>query len=113
MTSRTPPTEKELQAAVIELARRLGWLVAHFHDSRREVRPGVFVGDKDAAGFPDLVLVHHSHGIKFRELKSATGKLTPAQKEWHFALNVAGVDADVWRPSDWPQRIALELEGRA
>lgn len=93
-------SEKDLQAAVMDLARRSGWMVAHWHDSRREVRPGVFVGDKDAAGFPDLVLVRNSE-LLFVELKSQKGKLRPEQHGWLEALTEAGQECHVWRPSDF------------
>lgn len=93
-------SESSLQKAVIELARLLGWKVAHFHDSRRQVRPGVFVGDKDAAGFPDLVLVRRNR-LVVAELKAEKGRLAPAQTTWLAALLEAGVDVHVWRPEDW------------
>jgi len=84
-------TERAFQQAVENLALRAGWLVYHTHDSRRS-RPG----------FPDLVLVHAARGlVLFRELKTQTGRLTPAQKRWLTDLKTAGADAAVWRPLDW------------
>ena len=91
--------EKAFQAKVIELARTMGWTVAHFSDSRRQVKPGVFVGDKDAAGFPDLVLVRER--VLFRELKAEKGRLSDKQAQWIADLEHAGADVKVWRPSDW------------
>ncbi len=107
-------SERQFQTAVIDYAERLGWKVAHFHDSRREVRPGVYVGDKAAAGFPDLVLVRDGR-LVFIELKTEKGRLGEPQKEWLNALmrvelllsmEAAGeprVQAYVFRPSDWPE----------
>ena len=80
-------SEKVFTKNVIDLARKLGWKVCHFHDSRRQVRPRVFVGDKDAAGFPDLVLVKNQTLI-FSELKSEDGVMSQAQKDWYNALDV-------------------------
>ena len=57
-------TEAQLQDAIVQMARVLGWLVYHTFDSRRS-----------AAGFPDLVMVRNGRLI-FAELKSATGKAT-------------------------------------
>lgn len=95
--------ERQLQSQVIDLARLHGWKVWHFHDSRRQVAPGVLVGDSDAAGFPDLVLVHAQRGrILFRELKSNKGRLTVMQEQTLLDLQAAGMDAAVWRPIDWP-----------
>ena len=85
-------TEKAFQSRVVELARLYGWRVAHFHDSRRQVKPGVFVGDKDAAGFPDLVLVR-------------------PPDEWLSLLVACGVEARVVRPSDWDW-VRARLVGR-
>lgn len=93
-------SEKDFQKQVLEMARLFGWKVAHFHDSRRQVKPGVFVGDKDAAGFPDLVLVRPPE-LLVLELKRELGKTTPEQDEWLALLGACGVEARVVRPSDW------------
>jgi hypothetical protein len=83
-------SEADLQSCVVDLARRLGGLVYHTHDSRRS-----------PAGFPDLVIAFPRSGaIVFAELKSATGRVTPEQDEWHRALAVRGA-MYVWRPADW------------
>lgn len=105
-------SERDLQSAVIGLARRLGWRVMHLHDSRRQVSGGRVIGDKDAKGWPDLTLVHPGRGrILFRELKSAKGRLTPEQTSWLDTLQACGLDAAVWRPADWPDRITADLHG--
>jgi len=92
-------SEKELQSRMMAFARLYGWRVAHFHDSRRQVRPGVFVGDADAKGFPDLVLVHPRFGFACLELKKEVGKLSPEQTDWLDDLVRAGIHALVVRPS--------------
>jgi hypothetical protein len=92
-------SEKELQGRVIAFARLYGWRVAHFHDSRRQVKPGVFVGDVDAKGFPDLVLVHPRFGFACLELKKELGKVSFEQAAWLDDLTKAGVLALVVRPS--------------
>ena len=97
-----PQTEAEFQAAVIDLARRNGWRVHHHHDSRRQVRPGVFVGDRDASGFPDLVAVRGSR-VVWAELKRERGRLSVAQSAWLRDLEAAGQEVYVWRPVDWPE----------
>ena len=92
-------SEKELQGRVMAFARLYGWRVAHFHDSRRQVKPGVFVGDADAKGFPDLALVHPRFGFACLELKKELGKVSVEQVEWLDDLTRAGVVALVVRPS--------------
>jgi hypothetical protein len=103
-----PPTvahslsEASFQEQVIDLAEQYGWRVAHFHDSRRQVRPGVHVGDKRAAGWPDLTLCRPPEFLVV-ELKAETGRLTDAQRSWLQALEMSGVEIHVWKPSQWPE----------
>ncbi len=87
--------EKKLQAEIIKFA--VG--------SKREPSPlrwrayHSFFSDRSQAGWPDLALVRER--IVFAELKVTTGKVTPAQEEWHAALLAAGAELYVWRPQDW------------
>lgn len=81
-------TEAELMRAVTELARGLGWICYHTHDSRRS-----------EAGFPDLVMVRGDR-ILYRELKTGHGRVKPEQQVWLDALAAADGDATVWRPAD-------------
>jgi hypothetical protein len=88
----TPTTEKDFQAQVLQLARLSGWLCYHTHDSRRS-----------APGFPDLVLVRPPVAV-FAELKSASGKLRPEQREWLQALRASeSFEVRLWRPGNWPE----------
>ena len=98
-------TEAQFQAQVLNLARLYGWRSAHFSDSRRQIRPGVFVGDRGAAGWPDLVLVRER--IVFAELKAANGRLRRGQAAWLDALKAAGAETYVWRPDDLPEIVAV------
>ena len=100
MADPRPMTEAALQDAVASLVRWLGLLAYHTYDSRRS-----------GPGFPDLVITGE-HGHMFRELKTRTGKLSPAQETWLGLLTRAGADAGVWRPEDLHSgRIKAELEG--
>lgn len=81
-------TEKALQERVVRMARALGWLAYHTHDSRRS-----------APGFPDLVLVRGAR-VLYRELKTQKGRVRPEQKTWLAALAAAGQDAGLRRPAD-------------
>lgn len=86
-------TEKQFMAAVIDLARVLGWKVYHPFDSRRS-----------EPGWPDLVLTKPARPIIFAELKRTGGRVTTAQREWHHALKAAAGPHQmyVWTPDDWP-----------
>jgi hypothetical protein len=93
-------SERQLQDAVLSLCTWLRLLAYHTHDSRRS-----------QPGYPDLTVVGRK-GVLFRELKSATGRPTRAQKEWLESLAAAGQDAAVWRPEDLASgRVKTELEG--
>lgn len=87
--SAVPLSEKQLQQAVIDLARLLGFAVYHTHDSRRSV-----------SGYPDLTLAKGRRLI-FAELKTAKGRVKPLQQEWLDRLQRTGAEAYVWRPADW------------
>lgn len=89
-------SEKQFQQWVVDLARRLGWLVYHTFDSRRS-----------APGFPDLVLVRGDR-LLFRELKAANGVVSAHQRVWLHGLKLARADVDVWRPKDM-KKIEQEL----
>lgn len=91
-------TEASFQKQVMALATLFHWRCAHFNDSRRQVRPGVHVGDRDAAGVPDLLLVRER--AIFAELKRDGGKPSKVQVEWLDALAKAGAETYLWRPSD-------------
>lgn len=79
--------------SVVDAARLNGWLVYHTHDSRRS-----------AEGFPDLVMLRLSRMV-VAELKTPTGKVTPAQAVWLEAFRDVydgPIEVFVWRPADWP-----------
>ena len=99
-TGKDGVTEHELQDAVIQLARLLGWRVAHFrpamtaHGWRTPV-------SADGAGFPDLVCAHpKQRRLLMVELKAADGRLSVEQAEWLAALD--GIcEVYVWYPRHW------------
>lgn len=83
-------SEKHFQAAVVRIARALGWLPYHTYDARRSV-----------AGFPDLVMVRGDRLI-FAELKAAHGRLTWSQRVWLTTLRaVPCIEVFQWSPADW------------
>lgn len=81
-------SEAQFQRWVIDFARLNGWLCYHTRDSRGS-----------EAGFPDIVAIRGDR-ILFRELKTETGKVSAEQARWIAALEHAGQDVAVWRPSD-------------
>jgi hypothetical protein len=93
-------TEEGWQEVVIDLARLMGWRVAHFRPARTAQGWRTPVA-ADGAGFPDLVLVRER--VIFVELKAQDGKVSPDQLVWLGALEIAGAEVHVWRPSDWEE----------
>jgi hypothetical protein len=83
-------SERDFQRAVVTLASLKRWCAYHTHDSRGSM-----------AGFPDLVLVRDR--VVFAELKTATGRVRPAQADWQARLRDAGAETYVWRPASWHQ----------
>jgi hypothetical protein len=91
-------SEADLQSAVLDLCRRLRLLTYHTHDSRRS-----------HPGWPDLVIVEPRSGaLLFVELKTNTGRLSPAQQAWLHALGRRHL-ALVWRVEDWRSGHITEL----
>jgi hypothetical protein len=91
-------TEAALQSAVVQLCKLYG---LKCHHQRYSIGSG--------AGWPDLTIA--GRRLLFRELKSATGKVTRAQGEWGDWLMAAGGDWAVWRPADLRSgRVQRELE---
>jgi hypothetical protein len=90
--------ERDWQKYVIDLARTLGWRVAHFRPAQTQTGRWVTPVAADGAGFPDLVLVRDR--VVFAELKTNTGKVAPQQVLWRDAIIAAGGEHHVWRPRD-------------
>jgi hypothetical protein len=108
-------TEADLQRAVIDLARRLHYMVFHIGDARKQVRDRrhghlKLVGDPDAAGMLDLILVRER--VLWIELKDAKNRIRPAQQRWIDTLINAGQEVHVWRPADFDSGLVLNVLAR-
>ncbi len=105
-------TGKELQDAVVELARTLGWRVAHFKpvlaaypgSAKRWMTPVA----ADGKGFPDLLMVRERQLVV--EIKGDKDRLRPDQNVWLSAFRTAGEPAVVWTPKDWGIDGSIEQE---
>ena len=92
-------SERELQSAVIEMAKLLGWRIMHQRPGR--TLEGWRTAIEGHPGFPDLVLLRPPRLI-FAELKSKRGRVDFDQATWLNGLNeVKGVEQYCWRPADW------------
>lgn len=103
LSSLNPITEAQFQQQIIDLAKLHGYtLIYHTHDSRRS-----------QPGFPDLVLIGNGRAL-FRELKTGTGRMTQAQFSWIAGMQMAKLNADVWRPADLESGLVIkQLRGEA
>lgn len=86
-----PETEEQFQRAIVQLASLLGWDCYHTWSSIHST----------SKGFPDLVLCRPPE-LFYAELKSQSGKVSDSQRKWLDSLIACGVEAYLWRPSDWP-----------
>jgi hypothetical protein len=85
-------SEKDWQAQVLRLARLFGWMSHHPWSSIHS-----------ASGWPDLALCRPPRLI-LAELKTETGRVSPAQQAWLDALSqCTGIEVYTWRPSDRAQ----------
>jgi len=94
-------SERAFQQAVVELATMTGWMVNHQLPAQN-ANGRWRTPTQGHIGFPDLVLAHPTRGVIFAELKSAVGRVSEAQRSWLDTLELAGVEAYVWRPTDMP-----------
>jgi hypothetical protein len=100
-------TEREIEDAVRRILRDLPQIWARHETNSRGA----------LAGWLDWTFLRRAHtdgAAMFRELKTATGKVSRAQQECLAFLRAAGLDADVWREEDLRSgRIARELAALA
>jgi hypothetical protein len=92
--------EKDFQAMVIAYAELRGWKVYH-----------TYISIRSKAGYPDLTMVRRNDvdagRVVFAELKKETGKVEKAQSEWIKALEQAGQEVYLWRPSSWAEIVSV------
>lgn len=88
----------DLQDAIVDLARTLGWRAAHFAAARTKDgwrTPARY----DAAGWPDLTLVRER--VVFIEVKGDGDSLRPEQQAWIDQLEAAGQEVYVATSRMW------------
>jgi hypothetical protein len=95
-------SEADLQQKAIDYLHLKGYRVAHFRPAQA-IKNGKVTWrtavSADGQGFPDLCAV--GKDIRFIEVKSHTGQLSEAQKEWLRVLALAGILWFVLKPENW------------
>ncbi|MFA5376404.1 MAG: VRR-NUC domain-containing protein [Dehalococcoidia bacterium] len=99
-------SENAFQAQFIDLARQLGWRVAHFRPSINRRGKWSTAVQGDGVGFPDNILVKGSRIIA-AELKSEAGKLTPEQLIWLNVFRLTDAEVYVFKPSDYDNIVEI------
>jgi hypothetical protein len=98
-------SEAEFTRTVLDTARMYGWKRVH-------IRPGLTADGKwrtayqGDTGLPDLILARNGR-VLLVELKTSSGRLTPAQAGW---LQAAGSNGRLWRPQHFDDLILPELQ---
>lgn len=94
--------ERGFQHWVVTLARAQGYRAVHFHQVARCRFGHTAIARNVEPGWPDLVLgrMTPTPRLIVAELKSATGRVQPAQRFWLALLKLVGVETYVWRPID-------------
>lgn len=96
-------TEAEFTTKVIKECHRLGLLVFHSVDTRRDI----------GKGFPDLVIAGPS-GHLFVELKVPGGRMRPEQTDWAWKLRAGAPWCyEVWTPEELEWAIPFTLKEMA
>lgn len=93
--------EGDFQRWVIDVARRCGWKVWHVPAPMRwSPKRKKFVGAKEAAGLPDLILIHEDPPrLVFAELKGDS-KLSDSQIAFLGAVRKVSVASVIARVTD-------------
>lgn len=99
-----PMLEEELLRRVLLLARVNGWRSYHPRPGRTKDGWATPV-QGDGKGFVDVVLVRER--VLWIELKRESGRQSREQKEWAAALEEAGQEFYLWKPSDLPNIEAI------
>ena len=108
MTSTARVSEAQWVVAVGDALDLYGWHWYHSRPARRKDGRWVTPTQGNSArGFPDLIAARPPRLLAI-ELKSATGRTSPEQREWIDRLSACGVESHVLKmPGDWDAFIAI------
>jgi hypothetical protein len=106
-------SEKFFTNWALKEARKRGWTAWHLDNMKVVRKPdgNVAIPNRDADGFPDLVLAHPEHGFVMGELKMPGRKPDEKQIVSLLALRAADVRVYIWWPRDIDEIIDV-LDGR-
>lgn len=96
------PSEHQIQCAIVDYLRLRGCVVYHIPNEGKRSKIGGHLQKRGGMtpGAPDLVVAWPNGHVLWIEVKSAKGKLTPAQEEQRIALVDRGHDWLLARSAD-------------
>jgi hypothetical protein len=103
--------ERDFLNWVLDVAKQTGWHVWHVPAPMKAGRKGEWVPAREAAGLPDLIMIHEDPPtLIFAELKGTSGRLTAAQADFLRLAHIVGwsygekpkkdIGAYLWKPGD-------------
>ena len=101
-------SEREFGDSLADVAKSLGWHVAHFRPARTE--DGWRTAMQGHPGFVDFVLAR-AGVVLFWELKMPGNKPTPNQTAWIAALGGPSDTVRVLYPQDYDWAVRMLAEG--
>ena len=94
-------TEAQVQKAIITYLQLKGWLVAHIPNGGRDAAHRRQMARQGAVnGWPDLVAIDRQGQTLWVEVKTAKGRISPAQKAVISELEARGCQVLVARSLD-------------
>lgn len=95
--------ESVFQKWVVDVAKRFGWRVWHVPSPMRSADRGRgWVGAREAAGLPDLIMIHEDPPkLIFAELKGTSGSLSVEQAEFLRLANLVAHCSTIEHGIDW------------
>jgi hypothetical protein len=118
-----PVRESAIQSAAVDLLVMHDFAVVQHRQGSRPIADGMVplgaetyargLSAKKIRGYPDLeVFVGHG-GVVWLESKSATGTLSPAQREWHALAKKVGLEVHTYRSALDALQICQAARARA
>ena len=85
---------------VLKMAQALGWMA--FHPRPARTAHGWVTALSGDPGYVYVTLAKAGHPLILAELKSAHGRVSPAQQAWLDVLRQAdGHRVELWTPAEW------------
>jgi len=105
-----PQAERDFQNQFLDLADMTGWSYWHFPKAAYAAAAGAWSRDRQInKGWPDWALLRLGKKPRFLlvELKGSKTLVTSEQVAVNEALHLCGIEAYIFRPSDWEKIVEV------